>query len=117
MRVTIHTDGRWVEEYDVADEMVTEPDVAILEAINGREPASSEFEVVGDPVVVSRGCDTLGGVAGRFVLAQQAFKKARGEAAAMVDGLGDDPGISERELSSMFGVDRLTIRSWRGKGR
>lgn len=115
MKVTVHTPGVKVDEYDVAERFFYEPDDVIITAVQRKKPGATSFEVTGDPAVYSRGGDPIKEAAQRFTSAQEALKKAKADAAALLGG--DDVGVSERELGRMFGVDRLTIRSWRGKGR
>ena len=41
----------------------------------------------------------------------------RGQVAAIASILCDQKGLSEQQAADLIGVSRLTIRSWRGKGR
>lgn len=115
MRVTIHTPGVLVEEYDVADRLAAAADEAILAAIRRKSPVSSVQED-GDAVVWSRGADAVEEAAARLAATREAFETAKKHAQKY---LRSDVGYvhSERQLAQMFGVDRLTIRAWRGKGR
>jgi hypothetical protein len=117
VRVTVHTAGVLVEEYDVPDKLSGAADADILAAVRRKRPTTSHREDVGDPIVYSRGGDAVDEAAAAFVAAREAFDVAKERAKAAATAAADADEKSEHELGRLFGVDRLTIRSWRGKGR
>lgn len=116
MRVTIHTPSLLVEEYELGDQFRNNNDGVILGAVRRKRPASSVRED-GDPVVFSRGGDAFDEAAEQFAEAKEAFEAAKERAKAAAIAACDAGTLSEHAAAQQLGVDRLTIRNWRGKGR
>lgn len=98
------------------DNLSAAEDDAILASVRRRQPLESVRED-GDPVVFSRGADALEEAAARFVAAREAFEAAQVDARAAAVAAADAGEMSEHALARLLGVERMTIRAWRGKGR
>lgn len=111
MRIEIATPETLVEVYEV-DKPITASDADLLEAVVALAPASAERRRQGEPFVLSRELEDLEAIADALAAGRQAIEAAR----EFVSSDASD-GVSEHELARKFGVDRQTIRRWRGKGR
>lgn len=111
MRIEIATPETLVEVYDV-DAPTGASDAYLLAACRPLAPVSAERRPQGEPFVLSRRLEELEAIADALTAGRQALDAAR-------DFVCSDTsdGISEHELARKFGVDRQTIRRWRGKGR
>lgn len=111
MRIEIATPETLVEVYEV-DLPSTSSDDELLEAAAPMAPASAERRRQGEPFVLSRELEDLEAIAAAMSLGRQAEQAARAFVLTPESEL-----VGERVLSDKFGVDRETIRRWRGKGR
>ncbi|MGI5127470.1 sigma factor-like helix-turn-helix DNA-binding protein [Pseudonocardia sp. CA-107938] len=60
--------------------------------------------------------DDLAGLGKRLQRARSRLEEVKQEARTAVVAAAED-GMSESELARLLAVDRMTIRSWLGKGR
>lgn len=111
MRIEIATPETLVEVYEV-DNPITASDAELLSAVAPLAPASAERRRNGEPFVLSRELEDLEAIADAMAAGRQAMDAAR----EFVCSERSD-GVSEHELARKLGVDRQTIRRWRGKGR
>lgn len=126
MRFVIHTPRTHVAEYDVTGLPSDVPDDDVLaivagdadkpEGVRAKRLSASTVDA-GPAFVFARGADDLE-VAGQRIRAARATTEAAIEAGRAVAVAAMDAGqASERQVAAAFGVDRNTIRSWRGKAR
>lgn len=111
MRIEVATSETLVEVYDV-DLPITASDAELLEAVEHCAPESAERRRQGEPFVLSRELEDLEAIADACAAGRQAIEAAKAFACSPASD-----GVSEAELARKFGVDRQTIRRWRGKGR
>lgn len=111
MRIELATPETLVEVYDV-DLPITASDAEVIAAAGPLAPERAERRRQGEPFVLSRELEDLEAIAGALAAGRQAIEAAR----EFVLSAASD-GVSEHELARKFGVDRQTIRRWRGKGR
>ncbi|WP_319455144.1 MULTISPECIES: hypothetical protein [unclassified Mycobacterium] len=115
MKITTERTERVVEVYEVPDELRAGTDAVLLAEADRRVPVEGRREPVGEWVIVDRGEDDIELAAAAFRDAKAAAKRAEDRAKALVVATAEDRTRSEAELASMLGVDRMTIRRWRGK--
>ncbi|ORA24879.1 hypothetical protein [Mycobacterium aquaticum] len=113
MRITTNRTEVVVEVYELPDEMRTGTDAELLAEADKRVPIEGRREPQGDWVVVDRGEDDIELAAAAYREAKAAVERAEARAKALV--VADDGTRSEAKLASLLGVDRMTIRRWRGK--
>lgn len=125
MRFVIHTPRTHVAEFDVTGLPGDTPDEDVLAVVAGdskpdgvrAKRLSATTVDAGPAFVFARGADDLE-VAGQRIRAARAAEEAAVEAGRAVAVAAMDAGqASERQVAAAFGVDRNTIRSWRGKVR
>lgn len=125
MRFVIHTPRTHVGEYEVTGLPADAPDATVLGIISGEtsidgvraKRLSASTVDAGPAFVFARGADDLE-VAGQRIRAARAAEEAAIEAGRAVAVAKMDAGqASERQVAAAFGVDRNTVRSWRGKAR
>jgi hypothetical protein len=115
MRITTERTETVVEVYDIPDELRGAADAELLAEAERRVPVEGRREPAGEAVVVDRGEDDIELAAAAFRNAKAAEARAEARAKALVVATAEDKSRSEHELGRLFGVDRMTIRRWRGK--
>lgn len=129
MRFVIHTPRTHVAEWDITGLPGDVPDTDVVAIVTAEKGApgtppdvrakrlSASTVDAGPPFVFARGSDDLE-VAGQRIRAARAAEEAALEAGRAVAVAAMDAGqASERQVAAAFGVDRNTVRSWRGKPR
>lgn len=115
MRITTERTERVVEVYEVPSDLRAASDAELLADVERRVPVEGRREPAGVAVVIDRGEDDIELAAAAFRDAKAAAKRAEERAKTLVIATADDKSRSEAELAAMLGVDRMTIRRWRGK--
>jgi hypothetical protein len=115
MRITTHRTERVVEVYELPDELRSGTDAELLAEAEKRVPLEGRREAQEDWVDVDRGEDDIELAAAAYREAKAAVERAEARAKALVVETAGDRSRSEHQLASMLGVDRMTIRRWRGK--
>lgn len=113
MKVTKVTPSSLVEVYEV-DLPAAATDAEVLAATDGLAPVESTRQPNGEPFVSWRELGTLDDVAAELAATKAAYERATEQAKAAIEGAAAD-GLSERQIAEKLGVDRITIRRWRGK--
>lgn len=111
MRVEIATPETLVEVYDV-DAPTGASDAYVLAACRPLAPVSAERRSAGGPFVLSRRLEELEAIADAMTAGRQAEAAAREYVLTP-----ESEAVGERVLAEKFGVDRQTIRRWRGKDK
>lgn len=113
MKVTKVTPFNLVETYEV-DLPATADDAEVLAATEALAPLESSRSGCGEPLISWREHGSLDAVAAELAATKAAYERATEQAKAALDEYAAE-GMSERELARKLGVDRITIRRWRGK--
>ena len=113
MKVTKVTPSSLVEVYDV-DLPPTATDAEVLAATEALAPLESTRQAAGAAFISWHELGTLDEVAEELAATKAAYERATEQAKAAIAGEAAD-WVSERELARKLGVDRITIRRWRGK--
>ena len=113
MKVTKVTPLAEVELYEV-DLPVTAPDAEVLAATEALVPIESKRQANGPAFISWRELTSLEDVAAELAATRAAYERATEQAKAALDEYAAE-GMGERELARKLGVDRMTIRRWRGK--
>lgn len=108
MKIEIATPETLVERYDV-DKPITASDAELLESAAPLAPTSAERRH-GKPFVLSRDFEGLEMLAEALAFGRQAEESAKAFVLTP-----ESYAVSEYELAQRLGVDRSTIRRWRGK--
>ncbi|ABW88435.1 HTH DNA binding protein [Mycobacterium phage Evanesce] len=124
MRFIVHTPKTNAATWDITGLPDDAPDDQVLAVIAGDRPAgvrakrvSSTTEDSGPAFVFARGADDLE-LAGAAIRAARAAELSALEAGKAIAIARMDAGLSsERQVAAAFGVDRNTVRAWRGKAR
>jgi len=122
MRIVTHTPRIYVEEWEVKGLPATATDAEVLAILRGEVRGSVAFiqskSVVdtGPAFVFARGQSDLE-QAGRRIAEARANEAAALDEARTLAKEAFDGGASEREVATLLGVDRNTVRAWRGKAR
>jgi hypothetical protein len=116
MKVTKVTPSELVEVYSV-DLPAIASDAEVIAATETLAPLESTRQEAGEPFISWREHGSLDAVAAELVLARAAFDRATEQAKSAIEGASEEDlgGQGERVLADKFGVDRTTIRRWRGK--
>lgn len=112
MKVTKVTPLAEVELYEV-DLPVTASDAEVLAAVESLAPIESKRQANGPAFISWRELGSLDDVAAELAATRAAYERATEQAKAALDDYAGE--MSERELARKLGVDRITIRRWRGK--
>lgn len=115
MRITTHRTVRVVEVYELPDELRAGTDAELLAEAEKRVPIEGRREAQADWVVDDRGEDDIELAAAAYRAAKADVERAEARAKALVVETAGDRSRSEHQLASMLGIDRMTIRRWRGK--
>ncbi|QEA10803.1 hypothetical protein [Mycobacterium phage Weirdo19] len=115
MRITTERTELVVEVFEVPDELRSATDAELLAVAEHRAPVEGRRQVVGDRVVVDRGEDDIELAAAAYREARAAVERAEARAKALVVETAGEGTRSEAELAKLLGVDRMTVRRWRGK--
>ncbi|GJJ24177.1 hypothetical protein [Mycolicibacterium mageritense] len=115
MKITTERTELVVEVYEVPDELRRATDAELLAEVENRVPVEGRREPQGEPVIVDRGEDDIELAAAAYRDAKAAVARAEDRAKSLVVESAGDRTYSEQQLASMLGVDRMTIRRWRGK--
>lgn len=120
MKVTIHTRRVREELWNIP---AAGPDIAdeeILAVVAGQRRGQTawrldiqEFDIA-DPYVFSRGETDLESIGRRLAEARAAVDRVMEEAKAATLPRLEERSISERKAAADLGVDRNTVRAWRG---
>jgi hypothetical protein len=119
MRIVLHTPRVFVEEVDVPNASGDMPDVELLAEATGiraRRLSASTCDT-GSTFIFARGEDDLASAGRRAIEARDAAAAALEVAKATAIAAMDAGSASEREVAAKLGVDRNTVRAWRGKPR
>lgn len=119
MRIVLHTPRVFVEEVDVPDLAADAPDVEVLAEAQGtraRRLSASTCDT-GSTFIFARGEDDVAAVGRRYQEARAAEEAALDAGRALAIAAMDEGRASEREVAVKFGIDRNTVRTWRGKPR
>lgn len=122
MRVVTHTPRIYIEEWDIPSFTGDETDGAILATVRGQKRGvqarrlSTSIYDTERTFVYSRGETDLASAGRRIADARAALDAAMSDAQMVADA-AIAAGISERQAATEIGVDRNTVRGWRGKGR
>jgi hypothetical protein len=111
VRIEIATSETLVEVYDL-DVPITASDRDLLDAAATIAPVRADRRRNGEPFVLSRELVEVEAIADAMALGRQAEESAKAFVLTP-----ESEAISEYDLAEKFGVDRSTIRRWRGKGR
>lgn len=114
MRITTERTELIVETFELPDELRSATDAELLAEAEKRVPVEGRREPRADAVVVDRGEDDIELAAAEYVAAKAAAERAEARAKALLETAAAR-GHSEHQLAAMLGVDRMTIRRWRGK--
>ena len=113
MRATVVTPSSLVEVYDV-DLPATATDAEVLAATVPIAPIESARHPAGEVFISWREHAGLDGIAAELTSARAAYERATEQAKAALEDAAAG-GLSESQLADKLGVDRTTIRRWRGK--
>lgn len=113
MKVTRLTPSNLIETYEV-DLPAAATDAEVLAATEELAPVASHRELGGLPSITWREHDGLDAVAAELAASKAAFERATEQAKAAIEAAAAE-GMGERAIADKFGVDRTTIRRWRGK--
>lgn len=116
MKFVIHRPFITADEYDLPL-YPDAPDDAVIAASAGALPAKTEVIETGAAFVYMRGTDDVDEAGRRLAEARAAMVRAMEEARVAAVAEIDAGLISERAAADKLGVDRNTVRGWRGKGR
>lgn len=114
MRIVTHRTELVIETYDLPDEMRAATDEELLAEAEQRVPISGRREQQDDLYVADRGEDDIETAAAAYRDARTAADRAEHRAKALLTAAAEN-GYSEHRLAGLLGVDRMTIRRWRGK--
>ncbi|WP_431231470.1 hypothetical protein ACQ856_18080 [Mycolicibacterium psychrotolerans] len=125
MRFTIHTPKTHVAEWDVAGLPSEAPDSLVLAALDPdtkpdgvrAKRLSATTIDAGPAFVFARGVDDLELAGQRIRAAREVELQALEAGQAVALAMLDAGTASERQVAAALGVDRNTVRSWRGKAR
>ncbi|MCT7373383.1 hypothetical protein [Mycolicibacterium llatzerense] len=112
MRIRTRRTELVIEVYELPDELRTASDAELLAEADTRVPIEGRREPHGDWVVTDRGEDDIERAAAAYRDAKAAVDRAEERIKPLVQAEG---GRSEQKLADLVGVDRQTIRRWRGK--
>lgn len=117
MRVVLHTPQVFVEEVELPDLLAGKSDDDLLTSAMRRRRVKQYQLDTGPVFVYSRGAADLETAAKRVSTAKAAATAAVEEARALAVAAMDAGLASERSVAELFGIDRNTVRAWRGKPR
>ena len=119
MRITTQRTELLTEVYELPDELRTGTDADLLAEAERRVPVEGRRELQDDWVVVDRGQDDIEAAAAAYrgiaAEAKRAEERVKALVLAVPDDRSDPNYRSEHKLAVMLGIDRTTIRRWRGK--
>ncbi len=115
MRITTERTELVIEVYELPDQFRSASDAELLANAEQRVPVEGRREPRGEVVIVDRGEDDIELAAAAYRDARAAVERAEARAKALVVETAGDRSRSEAELAKMLGVDRMTVRRWRGK--
>ena len=113
MKVTKVTPSSLVELYDV-DLPPSATDAEVLAATETLAPLESTRQAAGPAFISWRELGGLEEVAEELAATRAAYERATEQAKAKLEEAAA-AGMSERQIAAKLGVDRITIRRWRGK--
>jgi len=120
MRVTTHTPRVLVETYIVPDGYAGEADEALLRMIRADAAGrlvDSQIVTTGRQRVSSRSGTGIAELGGRLAEARAVVDQVLAETREAAVALIDSGAMSERAVAEALGVNRTTVRDWRGVGR
>lgn len=114
MKITTERVERIREEFELPDHFAGASDEELLANTGSRMPIAAMSTAVGEPVLVDRGDLDFETAAKAYRAATEAAERAEERAKGLLEQAAA-AGRNEYELANLLGVNRSTIRRWRGK--